>query len=131
MKTMQKLPSLRRLFVAIMFGSILFFSLTSNSFALSCGVGEVNIADIVCLSPDPVALAGDILNIGIVFGTLLATLFLIIGGFGVATSGGNPEALEKAKETITSAIAGLLFILMSVFILSIIGGGVIGIDFFK
>lgn len=80
---------------------------------------------------DPEGLASALLNIGIGFGTLLAVLFVIIGGFGVATSGGNPDNLEKAKSQITAAIAGLLFILLSVLILSIIGGGVIGIDFFK
>jgi len=56
---------------------------------------------------------------------------LIVGGFGVATSAGNPDSLEKAKKQITAAVAGLLFILMSVLILNIIGGEIIGIDFFK
>ncbi|HLD96517.1 MAG TPA: hypothetical protein VI794_02295 [Patescibacteria group bacterium] len=94
---------------------------------------KVDCVDIgfICLKTDPAGFANDILGIGIGIGTLLATVFLVIGGFGVATSGGNPESLENAKTTITSAIAGLLFILMSVLILSIIGGGVIGIDFFK
>ena len=85
----------------------------------------------ICLHTDPAGLANDVLGFGIGLGTLLAVTFLIIGGFGVATSAGNPENLEKAKETITAAISGLLFILLSVLILSIIGGGVIGIDFFK
>lgn len=84
-----------------------------------------------CIPTDPKELAGFVLNLGIGLGTLLAVLFLIIGGFGVATSAGNPDNLEAAKKQITAAIAGLLFILMSVMILSIIGGGVIGIDFFK
>ena len=85
----------------------------------------------LCIHTDPALLAQDILGIGIGIGTLLAVLFLIIGGFGVAASGGNPDNLEAAKKQITAAISGLLFILMSVIILSIIGGGVIGIDFFK
>jgi len=93
--------------------------------------GCVDIGFIDCLHTDPAGLANDVLGFGIGLGTLLAVVFLIIGGFGVATSAGNPENLEKAKETITAAISGLLFILLSVLILSIIGGGVIGIDFFK
>ncbi|GEM_PF-4009100 len=72
-----------------------------------------------------------ILRLGISLGTLLAVLLLIIGGYGVATSAGNPENLEKAKSQITAAIAGLLFILLSVLILNTIGGGIIGIPFFQ
>jgi hypothetical protein len=85
----------------------------------------------ICLHTDPAGLAGDVLDLGIGIGTLLAVLFLVIGGFGVATSAGNPENLEKAKETITAAVSGLLFILLSVLILSIIGKDIIGIDFIK
>jgi len=61
----------------------------------------------------------------------LAVLFLILGGIGVATSGGNPDNLEKAKKQITAAVAGLLFILMSVLILDIIGVSILGFDFIK
>jgi hypothetical protein len=80
---------------------------------------------------DPAGLAQKLLEIGIGLGALLATVVLIVGGFGVATSSGNPDNLEKAKKQITAAVAGLLFILMSVLILNIIGGEIIGIDFFK
>ena len=80
---------------------------------------------------DPTGFAQWILNWGIGLGALLATLILIIGGFGVATSSGDPDNLQRAKAQITAAIAGLLFILMSVLILNIIGGEIIGIDFFK
>ena len=60
-------------------------------------------------------------------GALISILFVIIGGYGVATSAGNPENLEKAKGQITAAVTGLLFILLSGIILRTIGG-IIGID---
>lgn len=63
-------------------------------------------------------------------GALLAVIFLIVGGFGVITSAGNPEQLEKSKAQITAAVAGLVFLLASVLILDIIGGKIIGIPFF-
>ena len=58
---------------------------------------------------------------------IIPILFIIIGGYGVATSAGDPERLEAAKQRITAAVAGLLFILLSVLILRIIGEEVIGI----
>lgn len=80
-----------------------------------------------CLSTDLGGFVTDVLNIGIGVGALLAVIFMIIGGFGVATSAGNPENLEKAKQTITAAISGLLFILLSVLILRIIGFDILGL----
>lgn len=91
--------------------------------------GEIDLG-IFKISTDPTAMAEGFLDFGIVIGTLLAILFIIIGGYGVATSGGNPENLEKAKKQITAAVAGLLFILMSVAILNIIGVSVLGIGTF-
>lgn len=80
-----------------------------------------------CIPTDPAKLAGWVLGLGTGLGALLAVLFLIIGGFGVATSGGNPDNLEAAKKRITAAIAGLLFILLTGLILRTIGD-TIGID---
>ena len=82
-----------------------------------------------CIPTDPVEFAQRALEIGMGVGTLLAVLFLILGGIGVATSGGNPDNLEKAKKQITAAVAGLLFILLSVLILDIIGVSILGFDF--
>ncbi len=81
----------------------------------------------ICLSTDLNGFVADILKIGIGVGSLLAIIFLIIGGYGVATSAGSPENLEKAKETITAALSGLLFILLSVVILRIIGFDILGL----
>ncbi len=80
---------------------------------------------------DPKKLAGSVLELGIGLGVLLAVLFIIIGGIGVTTSAGDPKNLAKAKRQITAAVAGLLFLLCSALILNIIGGEIIGIDFFK
>lgn len=76
---------------------------------------------------DTAGLASAVLSIGTGIGTLLAILVLTIGGFGVATSAGDPDKLEKARSQITAAIAGLLFILLAGLILRTLGG-IIGID---
>jgi len=87
----------------------------------NCPGTEVELPVLGCIPVTISDFAGRVLNLGIGLGTLLAVLFLIIGGFGVATSAGNPDNLEKAKGQITAAIAGLAFILLSTLILNIIG----------
>ena len=51
----------------------------------------------------------------------IALLLLLFGGIKYITSRGDPKALQEASETITSALAGFLLIILSVLILRIIG----------
>ena len=48
-------------------------------------------------------------------------LIIIYSGYVLATSQGNKEKIAAARETLTSAILGLLFIIFSIVILEIIG----------
>ena len=54
-------------------------------------------------------------------------ILLIVGGFQFITSGGDPKAAEGAKKTITSAIIGLIVILVS-FIILVIIRNITGVD---
>jgi hypothetical protein len=66
---------------------------------------------------------------------LLPSLFGIAGGISfllmvygfilMATSGGDPKAVQGAQETVTSAITGLLVSIFSLFILRLIAQGVL------
>ncbi len=60
---------------------------------------------------------------------VLSLIFLLLGGLGWITSGGNKEGMAKAKGTVTYAIVGLVLGLGSFLILGIIGQ-LFGIDFF-
>jgi amino acid transporter len=44
---------------------------------------------------------------------VVAVLFLIIGGFQYIASGGNPEQVNKAKNTIFYAIIGIIVALLA------------------
>jgi len=55
------------------------------------------------------------------FASVALFILLIIGGFKFITSGGDPKMAEGAKKTITSAITGLIVILLAYVILIIIG----------
>lgn len=54
-------------------------------------------------------------------------ILLLVGGFQFITSGGDPKAADGAKKTITSAIIGLIVILVSYIILVIIKN-ITGVD---
>lgn len=51
----------------------------------------------------------------------IAFLLMIYGVFRIITSTGNPDSLKAGKETITSAVIGLLMIVFSIFLLQLIG----------
>ena len=55
---------------------------------------------------------------GIVGG--ISFLLMVYGFISMTTSGGDPKAVQGAKETITSAITGLLLSIFSLFILRLI-----------
>jgi hypothetical protein len=51
----------------------------------------------------------------------VAFLLIVYSGFMIMTSSGNPEKLKAGQELLTSAIAGLIMLIFSVFILRVIG----------
>lgn len=58
---------------------------------------------------------------GIGIGGGIAFLFFIYGTFLILTSAGNAEQVEQGKQTIVSALSGLILIIFSVLFLKIIG----------
>ncbi len=66
-------------------------------------------------------LIGFILRWAIGIGGGIAFLLIILAGFQIMTSAGNPDRLKAGQELMTSAIAGLMLLIFSVFILKIIG----------
>jgi membrane protease YdiL (CAAX protease family) len=50
----------------------------------------------------------------------VALFFIIWAGIGFITAGGDKEKIEKAKKTLTYAIIGLVFILLSGFFIETI-----------
>lgn len=84
-----------------------------------------------CIPTDPQKFIQWLLNnaINIVGG--IAFLLVLFGSFKVATSSGNPEALNEGKDIIFAALAGLLFIVFSVVLLKIIGADILQIPGFE
>ena len=80
-----------------------------------------------CIPGDGPGLVGWIIGFGSGIAGGIAILLIIYGGLQLIMSNGIPEKIEHAKETITSAIIGLVFIFVSILILRLIGVQIIGI----
>lgn len=76
---------------------------------------------------DPYALVTTILRIATGLGGGLALALILYGTFIVTTSAGMPDKLKAGGEIITSAVIGLIFILLSVFLVNLIGINILGI----
>lgn len=61
----------------------------------------------------------------------IALFLIIISGYKLVASRGNPEKITEAKDRLTSAIIGLLFIIFSLVILQIIGVDILDIPGFS
>jgi hypothetical protein len=61
-----------------------------------------------------------IINLGLGVVGIIAVGFIILGGFRYITSAGNEEAAESGKKMITNAIIGLVIIILSYTIITVI-----------
>ena len=97
----------------------------------ACGEGFVNTA-LGCISTDvdDGGFINSILQLAIGLGGIIALLLILGGVFIITTSAGNPDKLNQGKELITSAVSGLLFIILSIFLLNLIGVQILSIPGF-
>jgi hypothetical protein len=72
-------------------------------------------------------LAAWVLSIALGIGGSLAVGLIIMSGYKIMTSQGDPEKLEDAKGTLTAAISGLLFIVFSVTIYRLVAKNLLNI----
>ena len=87
-----------------------------------CVAGSNGVATgLGCIPTDPAELVKWILCNAILMGGGIAFLLCLWGGISIILAGGNPEKINEGKEIITSALSGLLFIVLSLFILRLIG----------
>ncbi len=60
----------------------------------------------------------------------IAFILMIVGAIMILTSAGTPEKVKAGGELITSALSGLIFIILSVFLLNLIGVNILHIPGF-
>lgn len=75
-----------------------------------------------CIPTDEInEFVAKILRLSISLGGGIAFLLMLWGAFRVMTSSGDPKSVQAGQELITSALAGLILIIFSVFLLQLIG----------
>ena len=57
-------------------------------------------------------------------------MLMLYAGFMIMTAQGSPERMKAGQELLTSAIAGLILLIFSVFILNFIGVDILGLGNF-
>ncbi len=95
---------------------------TCNS---SNGGDETNIkaiwTSIGCIPTTSEGIVGSLVKLGLGIAGTAAVLMILAGGFMLSTSQGDTKRVGEAKELVTSAVIGLLFIIFSVTLLQFIG----------
>lgn len=101
-----------------------------SNFKLStCSNGSQGVETALgCVKGDLQSFVNLLFNLALGLAGGLAVLFIIIGGFKVAMSQGDIEALQDGRDLITKAITGLAFILLASTILAIIGIDILGLN---
>lgn len=83
-----------------------------------------------CINRDPQAVIRKFISVGLGMGGGVALLTFLAAGFIYSTSQGDPKAYGKAKEMMTAAVVGLIFIIFSVTILQFTGSTILRIPGF-
>lgn len=92
--------------------------------------GDADIRTAVgCISTDfnSGGLINSILTLAVGVGGGIALLLMLYGTFIITTSAGIPDKLKAGKEIITSAVIGLVFIILSIVLMELIGVSILGL----
>ena|SRR3989344_3537542 len=79
----------------------------------------------VATQADFSAIALRVINVLLAVAGLVAVIFLIVGGFRYVTAGGNEEAAESGKKTITNAIIGIVIIVLAFVIVRVVSNALL------
>ena len=119
---------MRRLFTILFALALLFAGGTvyaegpSGPIRGTCGEFEVQTA-LGCISTNigSGGLISSILRLSVGLGGGVALILMLYGTFIIPTSAGIPDKLNQGKEIISSAVAGLVFIILAIFLMNLIG----------
>ena len=106
---------------------------TSKGIDPTCegGTGiETAIGCIRVLDKDQNVFLGDILGWAVGVGGGIAFLLIVYAGFMIMSSAGSPDRLKAGQELMTSAISGIVLLVLSIFVLRVIGVDILKIPGF-
>ena len=92
-----------------------------------CGEGSIDTA-VGCIPfSNPEQFISSLYKWGIGIGGGVAFLLIIVAGFQIIISQGDPKKIQTGKELLTSVITGIVMLIFSVFILKFLGSDLLGI----
>ncbi|MBI4091686.1 MAG: hypothetical protein HY427_00540 [Candidatus Levybacteria bacterium] len=95
----------------------------------NCPPGEVA-TDLGCVPTDPIGFVERFYAIGLGFIGMVGVLFIIVGGYYIITSAGNPERLATGRSFIFYALAGIMLAVLGFVFIQIVTGEVLRIPGF-
>lgn len=99
----------------------MWYWLAAPAFAIDlCPTNTLGVAVPGCDGVDLGKLTGSVIGILLFVAFLIALIFLIIGGIRWILSGGDKEATNKAKDTVTSALIGLVVVLSAFVLINVV-----------
>ena len=100
-------------------------AITTVSYGCDPGTGNGNDGTITAIGCIPTndfnGFVGWLLSKLIFIASGVAFLLMVLGAIQILTSAGNPDKVKAGKELITSALSGLLLVILSIFLLKLIG----------
>lgn len=97
---------------------------------MACAANEI-VTDFGCFPNDPVGFVQKFYAVGLGFVAGLALLTLILGGYAILTSKGDPARVNIGKAYIYSSIVGLLLAIFGFVFIQVIVVDVLHIPGFK
>lgn len=101
---------------------------TDNHGGTTCASIDTGLG--IPLPTDPGGLINALLGVVLSISGGIAIVLIMISGYRMMISQGNPEQIKDAREQLTAAIIGLLFVIFSLVILQIIGVNILNLPGF-
>lgn len=101
-----------------------------GEYSLKCNKGTCDTA-IGKISTDVAGFLKSIFSVLLSIAGGIAVILIIISGYRLITSQGNPEQIQHAREQLTAALVGLIFIIFSFVFLQTIGYSILRIPGFS
>ena len=77
--------------------------------------------------PSGNSFVGALIRVSIGLGSGFALIMMLYGTFTIISSAGSPDKLKLGQEIITSAVMGLIFIVLSTVLMNFIGINILGL----
>lgn len=96
----------------------------------TCAPNEI-LTDFGCIPNDPIGFVERFYGIGLGLIGMVALIFIIVGGYYIMTSQGDPSKLQTGKSYITYSIVGVLLAIFGFVFIEVVTGDILRIPGFN